>query len=461
MSEQESLWDGEQQSDALANTTIGLGARGATRPGRAATIGIADEFSSFDQRAVIKVCGVGGGGGNAVSRMIASGLKDVDFITINTDAHILKLSPAGTRLQIGAEMTGGLGAGARPEIGEQAALEDRGRIEDVVRGADMVFVTAGLGGGTGTGACPIVAEVARSLGALTVGIVTLPFHFEGIERMRNAVRGLDALEPHVDTLIVVPNERVAALCQGNISFLNAFSQADEVLHNGVRAISDLITVPGLINLDFADVRTIMQARGRALMGIGVAEGENRAVRAAEEAIVCPLLEQSSIDGAMGVIVNIKGGCDIGMREVQAAVSTVQKAAHPKANIIFGAVVDNEQRPELQVTVIAAGFPQEIKRNYLEPFENQATPSRERVAPTVVEVSSAPPTPSAPQAVAQHEAPRPAAAPVAAAPAAPRTPEPQLLFPEDAPKSAQPDAAQQEVEEDLGIPAFMRRRRRIV
>jgi cell division protein FtsZ len=322
------------------------------------SVNMTDEFTSFDQQAVIKVCGVGGGGGNAVNRMIAEGLKDVQFININTDAQALKHSPASTRLQIGAEVTGGLGSGAVPDVGQRAAQEDLERIEEVLQGANMVFLTAGLGGGTGTGACPHIAEIARSVGALTVAIVTLPFQFEGPERMKNAIAGLDQLEPHVDTLIVIPNDRVAALSQHNVSFMDAFRQADEVLHNGVRAISELITVPGLINLDFADVRTIMQARGRALMGIGRAEGENRAARAAEEAIVCPLLEQSNINGARSVIVNITGGCDIGMREMQEAVTAVQKAAHPDANIIFGAVVSDEDMPELQVTVIAAGFPKE-------------------------------------------------------------------------------------------------------
>ncbi len=320
------------------------------------SIAITDEFQSFDQRAIIKVCGIGGGGGNAVNRMIAAGMSDVEFISINTDAQVLKDAKAAVRLQIGSELTKGLGSGAIPTTGQQAADADRERIREVLRGADMVFLTVGLGGGTGTGASPVVAEEAAACGALTVAIVTLPFSFEGPERMQNALDGMLALEKHVDTLIVVPNDRVASLSQGNVSFLQAFYMADEVLHNGVRAITELITVRGLINLDFADVRTIMQARGRALMGIGTAEGENRAVVAAEEAIVCPLLEQSNINGAMGVIVNIKGGCDIGMREVQDAVTTVKKAAHPQANIIFGAVVDEVERPELQVTVIAAGFP---------------------------------------------------------------------------------------------------------
>jgi len=319
------------------------------------TIGLSDEFTTFAQRALIKVCGVGGGGGNAVNRMIAAGLRDVEFITINTDVQALQNSPAPRRLQIGKELTHGLGAGAKPEIGRQAALEDRERLTEALRGADMVFLTVGLGGGTGTGAAPVVAEIAASSGALTLGIVTMPFSFEGVERMENARKGLSELEEEVNSLIVVPNDRVAALGQNKISFLNAFQQADEVLHNGVRAITDLITVHGLINVDFADVRTIMEIGGRALMGIGVADGERRAVRAAEEAIVCPLLEQSSIQGATGVIVNVTGGRDIGMREMEEAVSTVKKAAHPQARIIFGAVVDETDRPELQVMVIAAGF----------------------------------------------------------------------------------------------------------
>jgi cell division protein FtsZ len=319
------------------------------------TIGLSDEFTTFAQRAVIKVVGVGGGGGNAVNRMIAAGLRDVEFIVVNTDAQALQNSPAPRRLQIGTELTQGLGAGAKPETGRKAALEDKDRLTEALRGADMVFLTVGLGGGTGTGAGPVAAEIAAASGALTVAIVTLPFSFEGVERMENAREGLAELEQHVNSLIVVPNDRVAALGQNKISFLSAFQQADEVLHNGVRAITDLITVHGLINVDFADVRTIMEVGGRALMGIGRAEGERRAVRAAEEAIVCPLLEQSNITGARGVIVNVTGGRDIGMREMEEAVSTVRKAAHPGARIIFGAVVEDTERPELQVMVIAAGF----------------------------------------------------------------------------------------------------------
>lgn len=397
---------------------------------------MSDELSSFDQRAVIKVCGVGGGGNNAVTRMVEDGLRDVQFIAINTDAQALKRSPAAIRLQIGAQITGGLGSGAKPDVGQKAALEDRDRIAEVIRGGDMVFVTAGLGGGTGTGAAPLVAEVARSHGALTVGIVTLPFSFEGKERMRNAMEGLKNLEQHVDTLIVVPNDRVAKLCQDNISLLDAFKQADEVLNNGVRAISELITIPGLINLDFADVRTIMAARGRALMGIGVAEGEGRAKRAAQEAIVCPLLEQTNIHGATGVVVNVKGGSDITMREIQDAVETVQKAAHPDANIIFGAVIDDVAHDEIQVTVIAAGFKKGVSNEFLE--EAVDSPLSALAAAR----SAARPAPPA--------VPKPAE-PVKAAG------ESDLLFPEDRAETRAKPAP--EPDEDLSIPAFMRKKRR--
>ncbi|NIA12551.1 MAG: cell division protein FtsZ [Nitrospiraceae bacterium] len=318
-------------------------------------VGMANEFDTFAQRAAIKVCGVGGGGGNAVDRMISAGLQDVEFIVINTDAQALKNSPAPRRLQIGLEVTGGLGSGGKPEIGQKAALEDRERLTEVLEGADMVFLTAGMGGGTGTGAAPIVAELAKSTGALTLGIVTLPFSFEGSGRMDNAIEGLAELEEQVDSLIVIPNDRVAALGQTEITFLNAFEQADEVLHNGVRAITNLIQVHGLWNVDFADFRTVMEGGGRALMGIGRAEGERRAVRAAEEAIVCPLLQQSNIDGATGIIVNIRGGRDIGMRELEESVQVVKAAACSDATLFVGAALHDEERPELEITVIAAGF----------------------------------------------------------------------------------------------------------
>ncbi len=424
------------------------------------SIGMSDEFKTFDQRATIKVCGVGGGGGNAIARMIEEGLDEVEFIAINTDAQALKRSPAGCRLQIGADITGGLGSGAVPETGQKAALEDRERISDVLAGADMVFVTCGLGGGTGTGAAPVVAEIARTLGALTVGIATLPFSFEGKERTENAMAGLQELEDCVDTLIVVPNDRVAQLCQDNMPLLKAFAQADEVLHNGVRAISDLITVPGLINLDFADLRTIMQSRGRALMGIGVAEGENRAVRAAEEAIVCPLLDQSNIDGAMGVIANIKAGCDIGMREVQDAISTIQKAAHPEANIIFGAVVDDEERPDIQVTVIAAGFQSGVGREFLTTRETATqapidlSKARELKVEQIEEEQEAESLP----AVAAAGAPTPTGSTNDEGLSMSGPAQVEYLFPQDAPESAS-QTVRSEPDEDLSIPAFMRRRKR--
>lgn len=428
-----------------------------------------DDLSGFDQKAIIKVCGVGGGGGNAVSRMIEEGLSDVEFIAINTDAQALRKSPAGVRLQIGADITGGLGSGAKPTVGQQSAEQDRERLTDVIGKADMVFVTAGLGGGTGTGAAPIVAEVARNNGALTVGIITLPFGFEGQERMENALKGLDLLEKYVDTLIVVPNDRVAQLCENNMSLLDAFKHADEVLHNGVRAISELITVPGLINLDFADVRTIMQSRGRALMGIGVASGEDRAIRAAQEAIVCPLLEQSNIDGALGVIANVKGGRDIKMREVQDAVSTVQRSAHADANIIFGAVVEEEEREDVQVTVIAAGFakpaantkPVEID-TVSEAFALPKAVGEDRsvVAPT----PRLAPAAQTPRATGEGAAttPESPAKPVFSKPAAmapPPPPEAELLFPEDHTGANDFAAHRNEPEEDLSIPAFMRRRKK--
>jgi len=402
------------------------------------SIAMTNEFVTFDQRAVIKVCGVGGGGGNAVTRMIEEGLQDVEFIAINTDAQALKRSPAPCRVQVGSGLTGGLGSGALPAVGRKAAEEDRERISDVIIGADMVFVTCGLGGGTGTGAAPIVAEIARNSGALTVAIATLPFDFEGAERMDNALKGLAELQENVDTIIVIPNDRVAQLCQDNISLLHAFRRADEVLHNGVRAISELITVPGLINLDFADVRTIMQSRGRALMGIGVAEGEDRAVRAANEAIVCPLLEQSNIEGAMGVIVNVKAGCDIRMREVQDAVTTVQRAAHPKSNIIFGAVVEESERPDLQVTVIAAGFNVEA--------QSAPAPALDRPAPHIIRLKTEAQT----RAAAAETEPAPAVS-------AEGKGQVEYLFPQDEPDSR--PLGKVEPDEDMGIPAFMRRRRR--
>ncbi|MBW4095483.1 MAG: cell division protein FtsZ [Acidobacteria bacterium] len=304
--------------------------------------------------AVIKVVGIGGGGVNAVNRMIDVGLRGVEFIAINTDAQALLMSDADVKLDVGRELTRGLGAGANPDVGRQAAEDHQEEIEEVLRGADMVFVTAGEGGGTGTGGAPVVARIARSLGALTIGVVTRPFTFEGRRRATSAENGIDALRDEVDTLIVIPNDRLLSISDRNVSVLDAFRSADQVLLSGVQGITDLITTPGLINLDFADVKSVMQGAGSALMGIGSARGEDRAVKAAELAIASPLLE-ASIDGAHGVLLSIQGGSDLGLFEINEAARLVQEVAHPEANIIFGAVIDDALGDEARVTVIAAGF----------------------------------------------------------------------------------------------------------
>ena len=303
--------------------------------------------------AVIKVVGIGGGV-NAVNRMIDVGLKGVEFIAINTDAQALLMSDADVKLDIGRKLTRGLGAGAAPEIGRQAALDHIDEIEEVLRGADMVFVTAGEGGGTGTGGAPIVAKVAKDLGALTVGVVTKPFTFEGKRRTAQAEEGIENLRSEVDTLIVIPNDRLLAISDRSISALEAFKTADQVLLSGVQGITDLITTPGLINLDFADVKSVMAGAGSALMGIGSARGEARSIRAAELAISSPLLE-ASIDGAHGVLLSIAGGSDLGLFEISEAAELVAKSAHPDANIIYGTVIDDALGDEVRVTVIAAGF----------------------------------------------------------------------------------------------------------
>ncbi len=314
----------------------------------------------LDQYANIKVIGVGGGGNNAVNRMISAGLKGVEFIAINTDAQALQLSQSEARIQIGAKLTKGLGAGANPEIGQKAAEESRDEIIKGLKGADMVFVTAGMGGGTGTGAAPLVAEVAKELGALTVGVVTKPFTFEGRKRMAQAETGIQNLKAKVDTLITIPNDRLLQVIDKHTSIVEAFRIADDVLRQGVQGISDLIAVPGLINLDFADVKTIMRDTGSALMGIGVASGENRAAEAARVAISSPLLE-TSIEGARGVLLNITGGASLGLFEVNEAAEIIAQAADPEANIIFGAVIDERLEDEVRVTVIATGFDQKPAR----------------------------------------------------------------------------------------------------
>lgn len=310
----------------------------------------------LDQFANIKVIGVGGGGNNAVNRMLSAGLKGVEFISVNTDAQALQMALASNKIQIGGKLTKGLGAGANPDIGQKAAEESRDDIEQALRGADMVFVTAGMGGGTGTGAAPVVAEIAKELGALTVGVVTKPFTFEGKKRMHQAEMGTETLKEKVDTLITIPNDRLLQVVEKNTSIVEAFRIADDVLRQGVQGISDLIAVPGLINLDFADVKTIMKETGSALMGIGHASGENRAVESAQAAISSPLLE-TSIEGARGVLLNITGGSSLGLFEVNEAAEIIAQAADPEANIIFGAVVDESMEEDVRVTVIATGFDQ--------------------------------------------------------------------------------------------------------
>jgi cell division protein FtsZ len=304
--------------------------------------------------AVIKVVGIGGGGVNAINRMIESGLKGVEYIAINTDSQQLLMSDADVKLDIGRKITRGLGAGAAPEVGREAALDNIDEVEEALRGADMVFITAGEGGGTGTGGAPVVAKIARELGALTVGVVTKPFSFEGKLRTAQAEVGIEALRAEVDTLIVIPNDRLLAISDRNITAIEAFKSADQVLLSGVQGITELITQPGLINLDFADVKSVMTGAGAALMGIGSARGENRAVRAAELAISSPLLE-ASIDGAMGVLLSVAGGSDLGLFEINEACQLVQDAAHPDSKFIFGTVIDDALGDEVRVTVIAAGF----------------------------------------------------------------------------------------------------------
>ncbi|WP_409483270.1 cell division protein FtsZ [Arsenicicoccus dermatophilus] len=357
--------------------------------------------------AVIKVVGIGGGGVNAINRMIEVGLKGVEFIAINTDAQALLMSDADVKLDVGRELTRGLGAGADPEVGKRAAEDHAEEIEEVLRGADMVFVTAGEGGGTGTGGAPVVAKIARGIGALTIGVVTRPFTFEGRRRANQAESGIGNLREEVDTLIVIPNDRLLSISDRNVSMLDAFRSADQVLLSGVQGITDLITTPGLINLDFADVKSVMQGAGSALMGIGSARGEDRAVQAAELAISSPLLE-ASIDGAYGVLLSIQGGSDLGLFEINEAARLVQEAAHPEANIIFGSVIDDALGDEVRVTVIAAGFD-----------GGDPQPRREEPAP------------------AQQRGPQPPAQPARPAQAAPQQAQSQPVRPAQTPPQGQP------------------------
>ena len=333
--------------------------------------------ASQNYLAVIKVVGVGGGGVNAVNRMIEAGLRGVEFIAVNTDAQALLMSDADVKLDIGRELTRGLGAGADPGKGRQAAEDHSDEIEEALRGADMVFVTAGEGGGTGTGGAPVVARIAKSIGALTIGVVTRPFSFEGRRRQSQAEAGVNKLKEEVDTLIVVPNDRLLEISDRGISMIEAFATADQVLLAGVQGITDLITTPGLINLDFADVKSVMQGAGSALMGIGSARGADRAIKAAELAVESPLLE-ASIEGAHGVLLSIQGGSNLGIFEINDAAQLVREAAHPEANIIFGTVIDDTLGDEVRVTVIAAGFDGGEPQARIEPI----TAQRPAVAPVV-------------------------------------------------------------------------------
>ncbi|GAA4598393.1 hypothetical protein GCM10023194_75770 [Planotetraspora phitsanulokensis] len=392
--------------------------------------------------AVIKVVGIGGGGVNAVNRMIEEGLKGVEFIAINTDAQALLMSDADVKLDVGRELTRGLGAGANPEVGRKAAEDHREEIEEVLKGADMVFVTAGEGGGTGTGGAPVVAGIARSLGALTIGVVTRPFSFEGKRRAMQAEAGIETLREDVDTLIVIPNDRLLSISDRQVSVLDAFKAADQVLLSGVQGITDLITTPGLINLDFADVKSVMSGAGSALMGIGHARGDDRSVAAAEMAVSSPLLE-ASIDGAHGVLLSIAGGSDLGLFEINEAAQLVSNAAATDANIIFGTVIDDALGDEVRVTVIAAGFdepaattpaaaplsrPQQSRPAAPAPSSRPAPAP----APAKPELRSEPPvsrpvtgTGSTPAPAPAPAPPAPASAPAqsASAPAAPATPPP--------------------------------------
>ncbi|WP_374963582.1 cell division protein FtsZ [Lysinibacillus sp. RS5] len=377
--------------------------------------------TSVDQLAVIKVIGVGGGGNNAVNRMIEHGVQGVDFIAVNTDAQALNLSKAEIKLQIGTKLTRGLGAGANPEVGKKAAEESREQLEEVLRGADMVFVTAGMGGGTGTGAAPVIAQIARDLGALTVGVVTRPFTFEGRKRQTQAIGGIGGMKESVDTLIVIPNDKLLQIVDKSTPMLEAFREADNVLRQGVQGISDLIATPGLINLDFADVKTIMSNKGSALMGIGIATGENRAAEAAKKAISSPLLE-SSIDGAKGVLMNITGGSNLSLFEVQEAADIVASASDEEVNMIFGSVINENLKDEIIVTVIATGFSEEA-------LQQQRSTTR----PTINTNR---------QAVQQQQAPV-------------REPRQDVHVQQEQPRQNQQNYAQDDM---LEVPAFLRNRR---
>ncbi len=379
----------------------------------------------MDQVAKIKVIGVGGGGSNAVNRMIEHGVQGVEFIAVNTDAQALNMSQADVKLQLGAKLTRGLGAGANPEIGKKAAEESREQLTEILSGADMVFVTAGMGGGTGTGAAPVIAEISKEIGALTVGVVTKPFMFEGRKRMQHAVSGVQNFKEKVDTLIVIPNDKLLEIVDRNTPMLEAFKEADNVLRQGVQGITDLIAVPGLINLDFADVKTIMTEKGSALMGVGVATGEHRATEAAKKAISSPLLE-TSIEGAKGVLMNITGSANLSLYEVTEAAQIVQSAADEEVNLIFGSVINDNLEDEIIVTVIATEFENE-------PLDFEI-PSAQEMMKNLLKKKQA----STPSPVAEE-------------------PKPQV---EETPSSSNQESAKgSDVEETMDIPSFLRRNNR--
>ena len=400
--------------------------------------------------AKIKVVGVGGGGGNALNTMILAGLTGVDFIAANTDCQALQHNRAATKIQLGAMVTKGLGAGANPEIGRQAALEDREKIAAALEGADMVFVTAGMGGGTGTGGAPIIADIARGVGALTVGVVTKPFMFEGKRRLKQADHGIAELKNTVDTLITIPNQRLLAVADEKTTLLDTFKKADEVLLNAVQGISDLITIPGLINVDFADVRTIMSNMGVALMGTGTATGETRAMVAARAAVESPLLEDVQIDGATGILINITGGGNMTLVEVNQACSLIQEAAHEDANIIFGSVIDDAMGDRLKITVIATGFTTRDARRIerLDATRQVRGPTQGTLAmPQTTEPAG--PRHAAPQRTAEiHRAATPPPAPPRVTPAPPQKPVRHLSWEE----LRQLTGAS---EDELDVPTFLR------
>jgi cell division protein FtsZ len=401
----------------------------------------------------IKVLGVGGGGGNAVARMVQAGLTGVEFIVANTDAQALRSSPAPMKIQIGSKLTKGLGAGADPNVGRQAALEDTDNLIQALSGADMVFVTTGLGGGTGTGAAPVIASLATELGALTIAVVTKPFKFEGKKRQMQAETGLDALRDCVDTVITIPNERLLAVIDRHTSMLDAFSTADDVLRQAIQGISDLILVPGLINLDFADVKTIMSGMGVAMMGTAVAEGTARAVDAAQKAISSPLLEDASVNGARGVIVNVTGAPDMSLMEVNEALTIIQEAAHEDANIIFGAVVDPVLTGRVKITVIATGF-EHARAAAAPPSASHPTPIDLQTYTAHLTASR---MPAAPPPAAEAMQPR---LTIARRPALemPFTARPAVAVAGTAarPAEARDTASEFELNLDLDVPAFLRR-----